>query len=166
MGSATVCRPRQGGQSSPPGGVRAAPGSPPDTTLTLPSSGSAASARPEGRITEARITPGPGHKVHRVDDRTTQAALRSARRIRRGPISVSCVPDIASRPRVSYAVGRRVGGAVQRNLVRRRLRAAMQELAPTLTGRAWLVGASPEASDLHFVQLRSHCSAAVDELSR
>jgi len=43
-------------------------------------------------------------------------------------------------PRVAYAVGRKAGGAVARNLVRRRLRAAARshraELEP---GRAYLV---------------------------
>ena len=44
-------------------------------------------------------------------------------------------------PRVAYAVGRKAGGAVARNRVRRRLRAATRahsaELEP---GRAYLVG--------------------------
>ena len=47
-------------------------------------------------------------------------------------------------PRVAYAVGRRVGGAVARNRVRRRLRAATRAHAGELEpGRAYLVGARP-----------------------
>jgi ribonuclease P protein component len=49
-------------------------------------------------------------------------------------------------PRVAYAVGRGVGGAVARNRVRRRLRAATRAHAGVLIpGRAYLVGATPAA---------------------
>jgi len=49
-------------------------------------------------------------------------------------------------PRVSYAIGRHVGGAVVRNRVRRRLRAAVQAHAAVLQpGASYLFGAGREA---------------------
>lgn len=57
-------------------------------------------------------------------------------------------------PRVAYAVGKRVGGAVVRNRVRRRLRAAVarhrSELQP---GAAYLVAAGPAAATASFAEL-------------
>jgi len=42
----------------------------------------------------------------------------------------------------------------------------MSEMAPSLEGRAWLVGAGADAADLEFRELSAHCSAAVEVLSR
>jgi ribonuclease P protein component len=84
----------------------------------------------------------------RVRDRATFRALASRPRHRRGPItlaSLSC--DDGAPPRVAYAVNKRVGSAVVRNRVRRRLRAAVAshrwQLHP---GTAYLFGAGAEAS--------------------
>ena len=65
----------------------------------------------------------------RVTDRATFEALRrSGRRARCGPVSVVYLPDGGDRARVGYAVGRRAGGAVERNRLRRRLRAVVREI--------------------------------------
>jgi len=57
-------------------------------------------------------------------------------------------------PRVAYAVGKRVGPAVVRNRVRRRLRAAALahrgELQP---GGAYLFGAAPAAATASFAEI-------------
>jgi ribonuclease P protein component len=57
-------------------------------------------------------------------------------------------------PRVAYAVGKRVGPAVVRNRVRRRLRAATSghraELRP---GGAYLFGAAPGAASVPFAEI-------------
>ena len=62
--------------------------------------------------------------------------------------------DPALPPRVAYAVGRRVGPAVVRNRVRRRLRAVAQahraELQP---GGAYLFGAAPAAATVSFAEI-------------
>lgn len=58
-------------------------------------------------------------------------------------------------PRVAYAVGRKVGGAVVRNRLRRRLRAVVAELGPALQPGAYLVGAGPEAAPLSFGELQA-----------
>ena len=110
-------------------------------------------------------TPSSGPKLHRVHDRATQTRLRRSRRVRRGPLTVSCVPEPDSpAARVAFAVGRTVGGAVHRNRARRRLRAVMAELAPRLSGRAWLIGASSEVLEADFASLRADAAAAVDKL--
>ena len=57
-------------------------------------------------------------------------------------------------PRVAYAVGKRVGPAVVRNRVRRRLRAATlahrSELQP---GGAYLFGAAPAAATAAYTEI-------------
>ena len=57
-------------------------------------------------------------------------------------------------PRVAYAVGRRVGGAVVRNRLRRRLRHVVHDLAPELASGAYLVAATSAASALDAPSLR------------
>ena len=63
-------------------------------------------------------------------------------------------------PRVGFAVGRTVGGAVVRNRIRRRLRAAFRELqrAGALPSGAYLVGATAIVATLPW-------SALVDALT-
>jgi ribonuclease P protein component len=64
--------------------------------------------------------------------------------------------------RVAYAVGRKVGGSVVRNRVRRRLRAVCAEAR--LPAGDYLVAASAEAADLRFSELRSFVMAAFEAL--
>jgi ribonuclease P protein component len=57
-------------------------------------------------------------------------------------------------PRVAYALGRSVGGAVLRNRIRRRLRAAVRDCAGALEpGRAYLFGARPDAASMPYREL-------------
>jgi len=71
----------------------------------------------------------------------------------------------ASEPRVAYAVGKRVGGAVQRNHLRRRLRAAVVEVAPDVRPGAYLVAAGPEADGIGFEELKRIVAAAMASAS-
>jgi ribonuclease P protein component len=59
------------------------------------------------------------------------------------------------RARVAYAIGRRCGGAVDRNRIRRRLRAALQraEHDGRLPAGAYLLGANPEVRTMPFGEL-------------
>jgi ribonuclease P protein component len=57
-------------------------------------------------------------------------------------------------------VGRRVGTAVVRNRLRRRIRAVMRELAPDLENGAYLVSATEGATTLSPVDLRDAISRA------
>jgi ribonuclease P protein component len=93
--------------------------------------------------------------IWRIRDRATFAALTSSRRRRQGPISMTFLPgDPAVPPRVAYAVGRRVGPAVVRNRVRRRLRAAAQARRADLQpGGAYLFSASPAAATVPFAEI-------------
>ena len=66
-------------------------------------------------------------------------------------------------PRVAYAVGKGVGGAVVRNRVRRRLRAATRAHAGELVpGHAYLVGTSPGGASKNYAEL----SASVHDALR
>ena len=57
--------------------------------------------------------------------------------------------------RVGFVVSKAVGGAVQRNLVKRRLRAAMaEELGELSAGSAVVVRALPAAAGSSFTELR------------
>ncbi len=71
--------------------------------------------------------------------------------------------DAADRPRAAYAVSKKVGGAVVRNRVRRRLRPLMSELASQdrLPPGAYLVGVRPDVVALSSADLRRHLAAAV-----
>lgn len=144
-----------GGPSSQPAAVRAGPSFLPDPVSMTPAAGGNPTPSPLSRPS----------KLHRVQDRKTQAQLRRSRRVRRGPLTVSCIADPGSDgARVAFAIGKNVGGAVHRNRARRRLRAVMTELGPRLSGRAWLVGASPEVLGADFASLRADADAAVRHL--
>ena len=105
--------------------------------------------------------------VGRVHGRNAFLAFRRSRqRVRRGPITVTFVPSASDdRARVAYAIGRKVGGAVVRNRLRRRLRAVVGQLGPDLPPGAYLVGATAEAVPLSFGELQTIMSEAVQALA-
>jgi ribonuclease P protein component len=62
--------------------------------------------------------------------------------------------DSSMPPRVAYAVGRRVGGAVVRNRVRRRMRAVtIAHRAELVSGGAYLFGATPAAVAAPYAEI-------------
>jgi ribonuclease P protein component len=67
---------------------------------------------------------------------------------------------------VAYAVGKRVGGAVIRNRLRRRLRAVVADASGSLVPGAYLVAASPEAADLPYEDLKAQVITAMTSASR
>jgi len=96
------------------------------------------------------------------DQRTFRALERSGSRARSGPVTVTALLDAQRNQagaRVAFAVGRRVGPAVVRNRVRRRLRAAAREL--DLPPGAYLVAAAPETVELSYPELQRHLTVAV-----
>lgn len=122
--------------------------------------------------------------IWRIRDRATFAALRrDGVRARSGPIGITYLPDAAvaadpagpmlgpgSRPpRVAFAIGRSVGHAVDRNRLRRRLRAIAAELAAHDDGLrpgAYLVGCRVGAAGLTYQELREHVSRALSRINR
>ena len=87
--------------------------------------------------------------------------------MRRGPITVTWVAgDPGQPPRVAYAIGRKAGGAVVRNKVRRRLRAIAHDARPQLQPGAYLIGAGPAAASLPYDDLRATVCSALDALHR
>jgi ribonuclease P protein component len=106
--------------------------------------------------------------IRRVRGRATFAALAGAKRHARDAISVRCVPGrTETPPRVAYGVGRAVGGAVDRNRVRRRLRAAVAECeADLVPGAAYLVSAGRGVLTMPFGQLVDSLRHALEASGR
>jgi ribonuclease P protein component len=98
-----------------------------------------------------------------VRDRRTFGALRSGgTRHRSGPIVITALLDPGDTiPKVAYAVNRSVGGAVDRNRLRRRLRAIVR--AVDLAPGTYLVTASSAAAALPHEDLATHVHRAVRE---
>jgi len=122
-----------------------------------------------GRPGHHQVAPGQGSGpsvgvIWRVRDRDTFRNLRHARRSRQGLITVAWLDDGSSTPpRLAFAVNRRVGPAVTRNRLRRRLR----ELARASGGLApgvWFVTAAPGAGEASMASLRSWWTTAVGDL--
>ena len=102
----------------------------------------------------------------RVRDRGTFARLRTeGTRTSSGPVTVIFVGDeVATPPRVAYSVGRRIGPAVVRNRLRRRLRAIVADAAAQLAPGAYLISAGPRAAQMSFADLRSAVGGALDRM--
>jgi ribonuclease P protein component len=102
--------------------------------------------------------------IGRIRDHATFRALGRARARRHGPVSLRFVGRTgAGGPQVAFSVGRAAGGAVVRNRVRRRLRAALAASSAHLAdGGAYLFGAGREALTVPFPALVT----AVDALVR
>jgi ribonuclease P protein component len=82
-------------------------------------------------------------------------------------VTVTWLPgDSTEPPKVAYAVGRHVGGAVVRNRLRRRLRAVSTELEELLrqAGGAYLISAGPDAVGLAYQDLTRTVAEAVQEV--
>ncbi|HWW54767.1 MAG TPA: ribonuclease P protein component [Acidimicrobiales bacterium] len=82
--------------------------------------------------------------------------------MRAGLLTVARLDDGAP-PRVGYAISRRVGNAVVRNRLRRRLRDLARRSA--LPGGAWLVVAAPGSAEAPFSVLGGWWDDAVGALA-
>jgi ribonuclease P protein component len=69
-------------------------------------------------------------------------------------LAIRTLPAAGSTSRFGFAVGKRVGGAVVRNRVKRRLRALVRELDPA-AGWDVVIIARPDAASVDFDRLRS-----------
>ena len=89
-----------------------------------------------------------------LSSRRAFAALRaSGHRGASGPISVRFLPSTDGVPQLAYAVPRRVGGAVTRNRIRRRLRGAVETVGEELQSGAYLVSAEAACRTVPFGEL-------------
>ncbi|HEU4423860.1 MAG TPA: ribonuclease P protein component [Pilimelia sp.] len=95
------------------------------------------------------------------------AAVRGGRRAGRGAVVVHLtVPDASetdrSLTRAGFVVSRAIGGAVVRNLVRRRLRHLIAERIDALPpGTTLVVRALPSAADRSYARLAADLDAAL-----
>ncbi len=102
--------------------------------------------------------------VWRIRDRATFAELRRrGRRGRTGDLGATWLPAAAGRPRLAMAVGREVGSAVERNRVRRRLRAVFAGLAPELPAGAYLLRVGPGVASSEPRALEHHVRTAIED---
>lgn len=84
--------------------------------------------------TGMRLTFRPRHRL--MHARQFQALYRRGVRHAAGPLVVFAAPNDLSHPRLGLSVGRRVGGAVRRNRVKRLLREAFRRVQHELPGRS------------------------------
>ncbi len=89
------------------------------------------------------------------------ALSRHGRRVREGPLTVIHRAEPTA-PRVAFAVGRKVGPAVVRNRLRRRLRVLWRQAMPA--DGDYLILVAPAAAALSFAQLQDHLEAAMARL--
>jgi ribonuclease P protein component len=65
---------------------------------------------------------------------------------------------------VAYAIGRKVGNAVERNRIRRQLRTILTEVGAQLRPGMYLIGVAPHATPLRFGELRLTVMRALDAI--
>lgn len=87
---------------------------------------------------------------------------RKGRRVEAAHVSILAAPCAGRRPRVAFVTAKTVGGAVERNRARRRLRAALEGL--DLGGRDLIVTARPSARTAPFGGLREDVAGALARL--
>jgi ribonuclease P protein component len=105
-------------------------------------------------------------KVWRITDAATFDELRRrGRRGRSGPLTITWVAGSAGvPPQLACAVSRKVGGAVVRNRVRRRLRALFADRSVALPSGAYLAIAGPDTPGLTYRDLGKHLDGALSAL--
>jgi ribonuclease P protein component len=104
-------------------------------------------------------------RLGRVRTRASFAALAATgRRARSGALRVTAVVgDPADLPCAAFAIARTVGPAVVRNRLRRRLRAALVELAPP--AGTYLIAVEPVAAQRSYAELRDDLAGALAQVS-
>ena len=135
--------------------------------------GTSGDPRPPGQGPSASLglIAGSGHRsprVGRIESRDTFLALRrSSYRGRSGPIAVRYVTDDASGAiRAAYAINRKVGNAVVRNRLRRRMRAIVTSYATDLPAGAYVISTDPSGAVLRYEELRAAMGQALERAVR
>lgn len=86
---------------------------------------------------------------------------RTGTRHRAGGVVLFEAPGIAGPPRVAVTAGREIGGAVERNRAKRRLREAAA-VSPIRHGHDYVLIATPAVLEARFEDLKAWVAAAVD----
>jgi ribonuclease P protein component len=109
------------------------------------------------------VVPSAGVGVSRIQSQRTFDQFRtSGTGGSSGPLRVKFVRQNSwSKAEVAYALGKKLGGAVVRNRLRRRLRAIVTTEGIELSPGAYLVSAGPGATALSFAELRVAMGQAV-----
>ena len=114
----------------------------------------------QGRPSRLEISAGQGPApsvslIGRFRGRASFERLaQSGSRARVGVLWCTFVLDpLVTPPQVAYAIGRAVGPAVTRNLLRRRLRSLLQQKYPHLPAGLYLFGATPAAARRSYSEL-------------
>ena len=132
-----------------------------------------------GRPRRAAVPPAQGSAqavglIWGIRDRRTFLELRrSGRRARSGVLAITFAPDPPDRgdpPRVAFAIPRRVGPAVVRNRIRRRIRSALRTLMDTSPTSvplgAYLISVRPGAHTSTYEELSIDVQQALSKLER
>ncbi|MFM7951284.1 MAG: ribonuclease P protein component [Acidimicrobiaceae bacterium] len=83
--------------------------------------------------------------------------------VRSGTLWCSMIIDqTLTQPAVAYALGRQVGGAVQRNLLRRRLRELLKARTHKVLPGFYLIGAASGATKLSFGELGNQVDSLLE----
>ena len=99
--------------------------------------------------------------------RSFVALRKSPHRGRSGPIQVSFVSlEEDDEVQVAFAISKKCGGAVQRNLIRRRLRGAASEILVGHPTGAYLVRTEPAARDCSYSELFRNLEESLEKVSR
>jgi len=96
--------------------------------------------------------------------RTFEQLRQHGAKGRSGPLTISFLQQPPwSGVEIAYAVNRRVGSAVVRNRLKRRLRAIVSERASSLPAGSYVVRATPGGALLGFNELRVAMNQALDK---
>ncbi len=101
------------------------------------------------------------------------ASLEFERVYRKGSVyrgrlfSVHALPNSVGRPRLGLSVSKKVGTAVRRNAVRRRLKEIFRSTSPTLPEELdFVISARPAAADASFRELNKEFLYALRRLNK
>ena len=107
------------------------------------------------------------HRLRTGDDfrAVTRGGVRSARS--HVVVHLSLLPEAGDAPRVGFVVSKKIGNAVVRNRVTRRLRAIVRPLLERLpAGSAVVIRALPGIEAQRFDELEQQVGAALDSATR